>query len=59
MPKEVRKVNPPAPSDADTVLRELAKVLTRHGWVSTGTQVDADGAVVVSGKVKPDEEPTE
>lgn len=59
MSKDDRKAEPKPPSDADAVLRAIGTVLAKHGWVSTSSQVDADGSIVITGKVKPEETPAE
>ncbi len=58
MPTTVRKqTEPKPPADADTVLREVAKVLAKHGWVQTATSVDPEGTVTIAGKAQPADEP--
>lgn len=59
MPKDDRKADPKPPSDADAVLRAVGLILAKHGWVSTSSQVDADGSIIITGKVKPEEPATE
>lgn len=59
MPKDDRKADPKAPSDAGAVLRAIGTILAKHGWVSTSSQVDADGGIIVTGKAKPEETPAE
>lgn len=55
MPDQKQPTEPQA-ADADTLLRALEREATKRGWVRTSAQVDAEGSVLVSFKVKPDEE---
>lgn len=41
------------PADADTVIRAIRTALKKHGWEVSGSTVDADGSIIVSGRVAP------
>lgn len=55
MPDQKQPTEPQA-TDADTLLRALEREANKRGWVRTAAQVDAEGSVQVSFRVKSDEE---
>ena len=59
MPQVRKTAAPDAPGDADQVIRATVAAAEKLGWVKTGSTVDEHGSVVVSFKVKPEEQETE